>query len=131
MFEWPIAVDDWETQFGKVFSSGERREDALFLLDFNALPLPPQGKTWRLEDVIAKLNEKYGTQLLVNFFVGTDDKDSSAFIIHVGVGLQLESLVLLCFFLFLFFFTPPVSHKRTRIKSIQPDRESPANVSKL
>lgn len=55
VFEWPIAVDDWETQFGK---------------------------TWRLEDVIAKLNEKYGTQLLVNFFVGTDDKDSNSFIIH-------------------------------------------------
>lgn len=45
------------------------------------------GKTWRLEDVIAKLNEKYGTQLLVNFFVGTDDRDSNSHIIHVGVQL--------------------------------------------
>uniref|UniRef100_H2LMK6 Neprilysin n=1 Tax=Oryzias latipes TaxID=8090 RepID=H2LMK6_ORYLA len=38
--------------------------------------------TWRLEDVIARLNEKYGTQLLVNFFVGTDDRDSNSHIIH-------------------------------------------------
>uniref|UniRef100_A0A8C6K8V9 Neprilysin n=1 Tax=Nothobranchius furzeri TaxID=105023 RepID=A0A8C6K8V9_NOTFU len=40
------------------------------------------GTTWRLEDVIARLNEKYGTQLLVNFFVGTDDRDSTSHIIH-------------------------------------------------
>uniref|UniRef100_A0AAQ5Y9L6 Neprilysin n=1 Tax=Amphiprion ocellaris TaxID=80972 RepID=A0AAQ5Y9L6_AMPOC len=65
VFEWPIAVDNWETTYGR---------------------------TWRLEDVIAKLNEKYGTQLLVNFFVGTDDRDSNSHIIHVGL---LESL---CFF---------------------------------
>uniref|UniRef100_A0AAQ5ZUA7 Neprilysin n=1 Tax=Amphiprion ocellaris TaxID=80972 RepID=A0AAQ5ZUA7_AMPOC len=55
VFEWPIAVDNWETTYGR---------------------------TWRLEDVIAKLNEKYGTQLLVNFFVGTDDRDSNSHIIH-------------------------------------------------
>ncbi|XP_017280262.1 neprilysin isoform X1 [Kryptolebias marmoratus] len=54
-FEWPIAVDNWEADYGK---------------------------TWRLEDVIARLNEKYGTQLLVNFFVGTDDMDSTSHIIH-------------------------------------------------
>uniref|UniRef100_A0AAX7TB61 Neprilysin n=1 Tax=Astatotilapia calliptera TaxID=8154 RepID=A0AAX7TB61_ASTCA len=53
--EWPIAVDNWETNYGR---------------------------TWRLEDVIAKLNEKYGTLLLVNFFVGTDDRDSTSHIIH-------------------------------------------------
>uniref|UniRef100_A0AAQ5ZZ99 Neprilysin n=1 Tax=Amphiprion ocellaris TaxID=80972 RepID=A0AAQ5ZZ99_AMPOC len=41
-----------------------------------------ESETWRLEDVIAKLNEKYGTQLLVNFFVGTDDRDSNSHIIH-------------------------------------------------
>uniref|UniRef100_A0A665TTQ8 Neprilysin n=1 Tax=Echeneis naucrates TaxID=173247 RepID=A0A665TTQ8_ECHNA len=58
VFEWPIAVDNWESNYGS--------------------------KTWRLEDVIAKLNEKYGTQLLVNFFVGTDDRDSNSHIIHVG-----------------------------------------------
>ncbi|AWO98887.1 putative neprilysin [Scophthalmus maximus] len=55
VFEWPIAADNWEANYGK---------------------------TWRLEDVIAKLNEKYGTQLLVNFFVGTDDRDSNSHIIH-------------------------------------------------
>lgn len=55
VLEWPIAVDDWETSYGK---------------------------TWRLEDVIAKLNEKYGTPVLVNFFVGTDDRDSNMHIIH-------------------------------------------------
>ncbi|XP_058490717.1 neprilysin-like isoform X2 [Solea solea] len=55
IFEWPIAVDDWETKYGN---------------------------TWRLEDVIAKLNEKYGTPLLVNLFVGTDDRESNSHIIH-------------------------------------------------
>uniref|UniRef100_A0A3P9N4P3 Neprilysin n=1 Tax=Poecilia reticulata TaxID=8081 RepID=A0A3P9N4P3_POERE len=55
IFEWPMAVDNWEDDYGK---------------------------TWRLEDVIARLNEKYGTQLLVNFFVGTDDRDSTSYIIH-------------------------------------------------
>uniref|UniRef100_A0A671UVI0 Neprilysin n=1 Tax=Sparus aurata TaxID=8175 RepID=A0A671UVI0_SPAAU len=43
-----------------------------------------ESKNWRLEDVVARLNEKYGTQLLVNFFVGTDDRDSNSHIIHVG-----------------------------------------------
>uniref|UniRef100_A0A8C7GGI1 Neprilysin n=1 Tax=Oncorhynchus kisutch TaxID=8019 RepID=A0A8C7GGI1_ONCKI len=38
--------------------------------------------TWKLEDAIARLNEKYGTQVLVNFFIGTDDKDSNSHIIH-------------------------------------------------
>uniref|UniRef100_A0AAX7V6K7 Neprilysin n=1 Tax=Astatotilapia calliptera TaxID=8154 RepID=A0AAX7V6K7_ASTCA len=68
--EWPIAVDNWETNYGR---------------------------TWRLEDVIAKLNEKYGTLLLVNFFVGTDDRDSTSHIIHVGVCLwQGKELTSLC-----------------------------------
>uniref|UniRef100_A0A8C9ZU79 Neprilysin n=1 Tax=Sander lucioperca TaxID=283035 RepID=A0A8C9ZU79_SANLU len=58
VFEWPVAVDNWETNYGE---------------------------TWRLENVIAKLNEKYGTQLLVNFFVGTDDRDSNSYIIHVAL----------------------------------------------
>uniref|UniRef100_A0A8C6T4N1 Neprilysin n=1 Tax=Neogobius melanostomus TaxID=47308 RepID=A0A8C6T4N1_9GOBI len=43
-----------------------------------------ESATWRLEDVVARLNEKYETQLLVNFFVGTDDRDSNSHIIHVG-----------------------------------------------
>lgn len=45
------------------------------------------GKLWRLEDVIAKLNVKYGSQLVINFFIGIDDRDSSSHIIHVGFGL--------------------------------------------
>uniref|UniRef100_A0AAZ3Q1E7 Neprilysin n=1 Tax=Oncorhynchus tshawytscha TaxID=74940 RepID=A0AAZ3Q1E7_ONCTS len=55
VFEWPIATDHWETVYGN---------------------------TWKLEDAIARLNEKYGTQVLVNFFIGTDDKDSNSHIIH-------------------------------------------------
>uniref|UniRef100_A0AAQ4PQ31 Neprilysin n=1 Tax=Gasterosteus aculeatus aculeatus TaxID=481459 RepID=A0AAQ4PQ31_GASAC len=57
VFEWPIAVDNWETDYGS---------------------------TWTLEDVLAKLNEKYGTQLLVNFFISTDDRNSNSYIIHVS-----------------------------------------------
>uniref|UniRef100_A0A8P4K2J4 Neprilysin n=1 Tax=Dicentrarchus labrax TaxID=13489 RepID=A0A8P4K2J4_DICLA len=67
VFEWPIAVDNWETNYGK---------------------------TWRLEDVVAKLNEKYGTQLLVNFFVGTDDRDSNSHIIHVGACRAYEQFMI-------------------------------------
>uniref|UniRef100_A0A674MAL3 Neprilysin n=1 Tax=Takifugu rubripes TaxID=31033 RepID=A0A674MAL3_TAKRU len=33
-------------------------------------------------DVIAKLNVNYGSQLVINFFIGIDDKDSSSHIIH-------------------------------------------------
>nr|XP_046149650.1 neprilysin-like isoform X2 [Oncorhynchus gorbuscha] len=55
VFEWPIATDHWESVYGD---------------------------TWRLEDAIARLNEKYGTHVLVNFFIGTDDKDSNSHIIH-------------------------------------------------
>uniref|UniRef100_A0A674C042 Neprilysin n=1 Tax=Salmo trutta TaxID=8032 RepID=A0A674C042_SALTR len=55
VFEWPIATDHWETVYGN---------------------------TWKLEDAIARLNEKYGTHVLVNFFIGTDDKDSNSHIIH-------------------------------------------------
>ena len=45
------------------------------------------GKLWRLEDVIAKLNVKYGSQFVINFFIGIDDRDSSSHIIHVGFRL--------------------------------------------
>uniref|UniRef100_A0AAZ3S8K1 Neprilysin n=1 Tax=Oncorhynchus tshawytscha TaxID=74940 RepID=A0AAZ3S8K1_ONCTS len=55
VFEWPIATDHWESVYGD---------------------------TWKLEDAIARLNEKYGTHVLVNFFIGTDDKDSNSHIIH-------------------------------------------------
>lgn len=53
------------------------------------------GMNWRVEDAIAKLNEKYGKQVLISFFIGTDDRDSNAHIIHVGV--RNNSLPLFCF----------------------------------
>ncbi len=43
------------------------------------------GMNWRAEYAIAKLNEKHGKQVLISFFIGTDDRDSNAHIIHVGV----------------------------------------------
>ncbi|XP_059362209.1 neprilysin-like isoform X2 [Carassius carassius] len=55
VFEWPIAMDNWDTTYGM---------------------------NWRAEDTIAKLNEKYGKQVLISFFIGTDDRDSNAHIIH-------------------------------------------------
>ncbi|MBN3322052.1 NEP protein, partial [Atractosteus spatula] len=64
IFEWPVATDNWENEYGK---------------------------TWTAEDAVAKLNEKYGKRVLVNFFVGTDDKDSNVHIIHFdqpGLGLS-------------------------------------------
>lgn len=97
VFEWPIAADNWETNYGKVFFSTvtlSRVMDRPITLSQFQFLLSSSGKSWRLEDAIAKLNEKYGTQLLVNFFVGTDDKDSNSYIIHVGVQLELESLLL-------------------------------------
>lgn len=90
VFEWPIAVDNWEINNSKslfstvILSRVMYRKFALCQIPFL---LSSSGKSWRLEDVIAKLNEKYGTQLLVNFFVSTDDKDSTSYIIHVGVQL--------------------------------------------
>ncbi|KAB5574674.1 hypothetical protein PHYPO_G00211730 [Pangasianodon hypophthalmus] len=53
IFEWPIAMDDWDTKFGD---------------------------KWRAEDAIARLNEKYGKQVLISFFIGTDDRDSNSHI---------------------------------------------------
>uniref|UniRef100_A0AAR2K8H1 Neprilysin n=1 Tax=Pygocentrus nattereri TaxID=42514 RepID=A0AAR2K8H1_PYGNA len=50
VFEWPIATDDWDTAYGT---------------------------SWRAEDSIARLNEKYGKQVLISFFIGTDDRDSN------------------------------------------------------
>lgn len=35
--------------------------------------------------MIAKLNTKYALPLFVNFYIGIDDKESSSYIIHVGV----------------------------------------------
>ncbi|MGH0166731.1 UNVERIFIED_CONTAM: hypothetical protein FKN15_051420 [Acipenser sinensis] len=49
-----------------------------------------KGTKWTLENAIAALNANYGKQVLINFFVGTDDKASNVHIIHFdqpGLGL--------------------------------------------
>lgn len=96
VFEWPIAMDDWDTKFGIwlcsfhvyiIFHfSQHHRSWICFFHVCHALPL---GDKWRAEDAIAKLNEKYGKQVLISFFIGTDDRDSNSHIIHVSVHFQL------------------------------------------
>ncbi|XP_030351085.1 neprilysin isoform X2 [Strigops habroptila] len=61
--EWPVATTDWESSYGTA---------------------------WTAETAIAQLNSRYGKKVLINFFVGTDDKNSTAHIIHIdqpGLGL--------------------------------------------
>ncbi|NXO65766.1 NEP protein, partial [Phainopepla nitens] len=61
--EWPVATTNWDTSYGTA---------------------------WTAETAIAQLNSRYGKKVLINFFVGTDDKNSSAHIIHIdqpGLGL--------------------------------------------
>ncbi|XP_025952660.2 neprilysin isoform X2 [Dromaius novaehollandiae] len=61
--DWPVAADNWESSYGT---------------------------TWTAETAIAQLNSRYGKKVLINFFVGTDDKNSTAHIIHIdqpGLGL--------------------------------------------
>lgn len=90
VLEWPIATDDWDTKYGT--------RDVLLLQKMcvsscpvshyrgflNILP-SSSGTQWRAEDILAKLNEKYAKPVLINFFVSTDDRDSNAHIIHVGI----------------------------------------------
>ncbi|XP_070609574.1 neprilysin [Erythrolamprus reginae] len=54
--EWPIAADNW---------------------DLN------HGPKWSAENSIAELNFQFGRKVIVNMFVGTDDKNSSQHILHV------------------------------------------------
>uniref|UniRef100_A0A8B9SBY3 Neprilysin n=1 Tax=Apteryx owenii TaxID=8824 RepID=A0A8B9SBY3_APTOW len=45
---------------------------------------------WTAETAIAQLTSRYGKKVLINFFVGTDDKNSTTHIIHIdqpGLGL--------------------------------------------
>uniref|UniRef100_A0A3Q2YK44 Neprilysin n=1 Tax=Hippocampus comes TaxID=109280 RepID=A0A3Q2YK44_HIPCM len=56
VFEWPMAVDNWDADYGQ---------------------------TWRAEDVLAKLNAKYQSLLLVSMYVDVDERDSKSHIIHV------------------------------------------------
>ncbi|NWR51505.1 NEP protein, partial [Regulus satrapa] len=61
--EWPVATTNWDTSYGTA---------------------------WTAETAIAQLNSRYGKKVLINFFVGTDDKNSTAHIIHIdqpGLGL--------------------------------------------
>ncbi|OXB63145.1 hypothetical protein ASZ78_000377 [Callipepla squamata] len=61
--DWPVATNNWESSYGAA---------------------------WTAESAIAQLNSRYGKKVLINFFVGTDDKNSTAHIIHIdqpGLGL--------------------------------------------
>lgn len=71
------------------------------------------GDKWRAEDAIAKLNEKYGKQVLISFYIGTDDRDSNSHIIHVRVhfvfSFLFKSVFFLCVLLLFFFLFYEVS----------------------
>ncbi|EPY78363.1 neprilysin [Camelus ferus] len=41
-----------------------------------------KGSSWTAEKAIAQLNSKYGKKVIINFFIGTDDKNSMNHIIH-------------------------------------------------
>ncbi|KAM6305160.1 neprilysin [Aegotheles albertisi] len=61
--DWPVATATWDSSYGTA---------------------------WTAETAIAQLNSRYGKKVLINFFVGTDDKNSTAHIIHIdqpGLGL--------------------------------------------
>ncbi|KFZ66211.1 Neprilysin [Antrostomus carolinensis] len=61
--DWPVATANWDSSYGTA---------------------------WTAETAIAQLNSRYGKKVLINFFVGTDDKNSTAHIIHIdqpGLGL--------------------------------------------
>ncbi|KFQ61163.1 Neprilysin [Pelecanus crispus] len=61
--DWPVATSNWDSSYGTA---------------------------WTAETAIAQLNSRYGKKVLINFFVGTDDKNSTAHIIHIdqpGLGL--------------------------------------------
>ncbi|MEJ1277575.1 hypothetical protein NN561_008492 [Cricetulus griseus] len=50
-----------------------------------------KGTSWTAEKSIAQLNSKYGKKVLINFFVGTDDKNSTHHIIHALYGTTSET----------------------------------------
>ncbi|XP_074048815.1 neprilysin-like [Macrotis lagotis] len=47
------------------------------------LPFITSGTSWIAEKAIAELNSKFGKKVLINFFIGTDDKHSLNHIIHL------------------------------------------------
>ncbi|XP_054839274.1 neprilysin isoform X2 [Eublepharis macularius] len=61
--DWPVATDNWDQAYGT---------------------------SWTAENAIALLNSKYGKRVIINLFVGTDDKNSTQHILHIdqpGLGL--------------------------------------------
>ncbi|XP_023379788.1 neprilysin [Pteropus vampyrus] len=56
IYEWPVVTENWEQTYGA---------------------------SWTAEKSIAQLNSKYGKKVIINFFVGTDDKNSVNHIIHI------------------------------------------------
>lgn len=94
VYDWPIAVDNWEAKYGKASLCQRVPAQTSCARAISSSQWPRRlfssGKLWRLEDVIAKLNVNYDSHLVINFFIGIDDKDSSSHIIHVGLGLWRE-----------------------------------------
>lgn len=89
VFEWPIATDDWDTTYGRRRFLSRFLCISLFTSYVHCIQMFPfsssTGMIWTAEYAIAKLNEKYGKQVLISFFIGTDDRDSNTHILHVGV----------------------------------------------
>uniref|UniRef100_A0ABI7WQU0 Neprilysin n=1 Tax=Felis catus TaxID=9685 RepID=A0ABI7WQU0_FELCA len=56
IYDWPVATENWEQTYGP---------------------------SWTAEKSIAQLNSKFGKKVILNFFVGTDDKNSVNHIIHI------------------------------------------------
>lgn len=56
IYDWPVAAENWEQAYGS---------------------------SWTAEKSMAQLNSKYGKKVLINMFVGTDDKDSMSHVIHI------------------------------------------------
>uniref|UniRef100_A0A8B9HQA4 Neprilysin n=1 Tax=Astyanax mexicanus TaxID=7994 RepID=A0A8B9HQA4_ASTMX len=61
---------------GKIFTISLAKAKTLYRSCTN------ERTSWTVESSIARLNEKYGKQVLISFFIGTDDRDSNAHIIH-------------------------------------------------
>uniref|UniRef100_A0A8B9X2S1 Neprilysin n=1 Tax=Bos mutus grunniens TaxID=30521 RepID=A0A8B9X2S1_BOSMU len=67
IYDWPVALENWEQKYGS---------------------------SWTAEKSIAQLNSKYGKKVIINFFVGTDDKNSTNHIIHSLLWLWNASILL-------------------------------------
>ncbi|XP_078420460.1 neprilysin-like [Cetorhinus maximus] len=56
MFEWPVATDNWDKE---------------------------HAENWTLEAIVGKMTSTFGKRVIIDFFVGTDDKNSNVYIIHI------------------------------------------------